>query len=127
MKVLVDTQSYYWGLCERASLSFKAREALSDPLLTKCLSVAVFWEFSIKSALGKLKLPREVPELWGEAEGDGFILLPILKQHLGRLATLPQHHRDPFDRLMIAQALEEGWSVVSSDEQWDAYGVHRIW
>ena len=86
-----------------------------------------FWEMAIKSALGKLILPKSVELLWQEAEPAGIGVLPIQARHLTRLATLPHHHRDPFDRLMIAQALEEGWEVISSDDQWDAYGVTRIW
>lgn len=127
MRTLVDTQCFYWSLCETGNLSISAAQALQSPSMVKCLSVASFWEMAIKTALGKLTLPRRVEILWQEAEAAGIAILSIQPRHLARLATLPHHHRDPFDRLMIAQALEEGWSVVSSDDQWDAYGVMRIW
>jgi PIN domain nuclease of toxin-antitoxin system len=127
MRFLVDTQSYYWSLCEPAKLSAVATEVLQHPSRTKVLSVASFWEMAIKSALGKLTLPKDLNLLWKEAEAAGIEILPIRPGHLTWLTTLPHHHRDPFDRLMIAQALEEGWEVISNDEQWDAYGVTRVW
>ncbi len=127
MRTLIDTQCFYWGLCDRASLSVRAEMAMGDPLRTKTLSVAVFWEMTIKAALGKLTLPKPPEVLWHEAETTGAEVLGIRPQHLTRLAILPPHHKDPFDRLMIAQALAESWEVISSDSQWDAYGVTRIW
>ncbi|MES2657815.1 MAG: type II toxin-antitoxin system VapC family toxin [Verrucomicrobiota bacterium] len=127
MRTLVDTQCYYWSLCEPSNLSVAASQALQSQSRVKALSVATFWEMSIKSALGKLTLPNRIELLWHEAELSGIAILSIRPEHLTRLAALPHHHRDPFDRLMIAQALEEGWEVVSSDDQWDAYGVMRIW
>ncbi len=127
MRILVDTQSYYWSLCEPGRLSISAAAVLQSRSRIKILSVATFWEMAIKSALGKLTLPKDLEVLWQEAEVAGIGILPIRPRHLARLTTLPHHHRDPFDRLMIAQALEEGWEVISSDDQWDAYGVTRIW
>jgi PIN domain nuclease of toxin-antitoxin system len=127
MRTLVDTQSYYWSLCDPGRLSAIATEALQSPSRIKILSVASFWEMAIKNALGKLTLPKRVELLWQEVEATDIAVLPIRPGHLARLATLPHHHRDPFDRLMIAQTLEEGWEVISSDDQWDAYGVTRIW
>ena len=127
MTVLVDTQAYYWGLCSPADLSARARMALQDAGIRKVLSAATFWEMTIKSNLGKLRMPKPVEVLWGEAEAAGMEVLGIQGAHLRQLSSLPGHHGDPFDRLMIAQALAEGWSVVSSDAQWDAYGVQRIW
>ena len=126
MRILVDTQSFYWSLCDPGALTGRAAAALTDPGISKYLSAVVFWELAIKHALGKLILPKPVEVLWAEAE-DVALILPIRPSHLRCLGTLLQHHRDPFDRLMIAQALEEGWEVVSSDDQWDAYGVVGIW
>ena len=77
--------------------------------------------------MGKLTLPKRIERLWQEAETADIAVSPIRPRHLARLAALPHHHRDPFDRLMIAQTLEEGWEVISSDNEWDAYGVTRIW
>ena len=127
MTILVDTQCFYWSLCEPDLLSARAKHALQDSAGIKFLSVAVFWEMTIKSALGKLTLPKPVEELWQETVGAGTAVLAIQPGHLAGLTSLPHHHRDPFDRLMIAQALVEGWPVLSSDDQWDAYGVQRIW
>lgn len=127
MTILVDTQCFYWSFCEPDLLSARARHALQDAAKVKVLSVAVFWEMTIKSALGKLTLPKPVEELWSETAGAGIAVLQIQPNDLAGLAKLPHHHRDPFDRLMVAQALVEGLPVVSSDDQWDAYGVQRIW
>lgn len=127
MRILVDTQSYYWSLCDPRMLSARATAVLTDPGIRKYLSAVVFWELAIKAALGKLTLPKPVEVLWAEAESAGTSILAIRPDHLRGLGKLPHHHRDPFDRLMIAQALEEGWKAVSSDDQWDAYGVVRIW
>ncbi len=90
--------------------------------------MVVFWEMAIKVGLEKLSLGM-APDLLMDllvARGD-IETLNIKSCHLRRLGTLPHHHRDPFDRLMIAQALEEDWEVISSDSQWDAYGIKRIW
>ena len=127
MRTLVDTQSYYWSLCDPGRLSATATEALQCQSRIKILSVASFWEMAIKNALGKLTLPKRIERLWQEAETADIAVSPIRPRHLARLAALPHHHRDPFDRLMIAQTLEEGWEVISSDNEWDAYGVTRIW
>ncbi len=127
MKTLVDTQCFYWSLCEGNKLSRQAREAMQDEVRVKVLSVAVFWEMTIKHGIGKLRLPQPVEVLWEEAEAGGIAVVGIRPAHLRGLAALDHHHNDPFDRVMIAQALVEDWEVVSSDEHWDAYGVRRIW
>jgi PIN domain nuclease of toxin-antitoxin system len=104
MRTLVDTQSYYWSLCDPGRLIATAIEALQSPSRIKILSEASFWEMAIKNALGKLTLPKRIEHLWQEAETANIAVLPIRPGHLARLAALPHHHRDPFDRLMIAQA-----------------------
>lgn len=128
MRAIVDTNALIWATNDGGQLSAKARHRLNDPATVKVVSVVVFWEMAIKVGLGKLELGMAPDRLMKTLVAQGEIeLLAIKAHHLGRLLTLPLHHRDPFDRLMIAQALEEGWEVVSSDDQWDAYGVRRIW
>jgi PIN domain nuclease of toxin-antitoxin system len=127
MTVLVDTHAFYWSLCAPADLGRQALLTLNDPGITKVLSVATFWEMTIKSSIGKLKLPKPIEFLWAEAEAAGIAVAGFKVGHFQRLSGLPRHHGDPFDRIMIAQALDEGWGVVSKDAEWDAYGVQRIW
>jgi PIN domain nuclease of toxin-antitoxin system len=128
MRVLLDTNSLIWATADGEQLSAKARDRLDDPASVKVVSAVVFWEMTIKVGLGKLSLGMSPDALMEMLLTQGDIeLLDIHARHLRRLLALPHHHRDPFDRLMIAQALEEGWEVISSDDQWDAYGVTRIW
>ncbi len=128
MKVLVDTNVLVFSLTDDSLLSSDARRAMVDPKLKRVTSVAALWEMTIKISLGKLSLPESPHSLWRQMIAtDPESVLSVSPGHLECLSRLPHHHRDPFDRLMIAQALEEGWKVVSSDAQWDAYGVTRIW
>lgn len=94
----------------------------------RALSVASAWEMAIKNSLGKLDLAKPLGELLPPLLADaGIELLPIEIADLARVATLPFHHRDPFDRLLAAQGLERGFTIVSIDEAFDAYGVARLW
>jgi PIN domain nuclease of toxin-antitoxin system len=128
MKYLIDSSALIFTLQDSPLLTKKARELMESNSVRRVFSVAVFWDMTIKIKLGKLPLRETPTQLWRDLEANQpGCVLSITQGHLDRLATLPYHHLDPFDRLMIAQALEEGWSVVSSDEQWDAYGVTRIW
>ena len=128
MTILLDTNALIYSLTGSQSLSPAAARVLADPDTITICSQAVFWEMTIKYALGKLPLPEPPGDLWRRlrlANPSGVLM--VTPEHLDRLAELPHLHGDPFDRLMIAQALEEGWDVLSSDDQWDAYGVTRIW
>ena len=92
------------------------------------VSVASAWEMSIKQSLGKLQLSLPVERLVADRlPAVGIGLLPIEMAHIGHLERLPLHHRDPFDRMLAAQALAEGLAIVSADEAFDAYGVARVW
>jgi PIN domain nuclease of toxin-antitoxin system len=128
VKVLLDTNVIICSLLEPHKISEPAARIMSDPTVFCVCSQVVFWEMSIKMALGKLPLPDTPGNLWRTFAGDDPArILMITPDHLDRLARLPKPHGDPFDRIMIAQALEEGWRVVSKDAEWDAYGVQRIW
>ncbi len=128
MKVLLDTNALIWATDDGAQLTAIARQCLANPAAVKVVSVAAFWEMAIKVSLRKLLLGM-TPNLLMETLVTKSEIEPlgIMPHHLQCLLTLPHHHRDPFDRLMIAQALAEGWHVVSSDDKWDGYGVTRIW
>jgi len=92
------------------------------------LSSASHWEIAIKIALGKYALPEPFVQFMGrELVNNNITILPIEISHTAQLTTLPSHHRDPFDRLIIAQALAEELPIVSIDVQFDTYGVKRVW
>jgi PIN domain nuclease of toxin-antitoxin system len=124
--VLLDTHAFLWWCDDSRELSRTARKTISDQ---ECLvSLASLWEIAIKTSLGKLKLPstfdRYVPE---QILLNGFSRLEIGFRHIAGCAVLPWHHRDPFDRLLISQAIEENLRVVSRDSMFEQYGIRRVW
>lgn len=126
MSLLLDTQAFLWWVTDDPKLSRKARRAIADQ---QCLlSTVSCWEMSIKVSLGKLDMPRPVDRfLQEQLEVNGFSLLPVSLEHAAVVADLPFHHRDPFDRLLAAQALREELAIVSSDPIFKRYGVKRVW
>lgn len=127
MKLLLDTHAFLWFLLDDERLSIPARTAIEQTEIL-FLSPASHWEIAVKIALGKYTLPEPFAEFMArELAGNDMAILPIEISHTAQLTTLPFHHRDPFDRLIIAQALTEGLPLVSIDSQFDACGVERIW
>jgi len=128
MRVLLDTHAFLWWVEDAPALSKRARTAIADPGNECLLSLASCWEMAIKLSLGKLRLPgaieRFIPE---QLAANAFHQLEIGFRHVARVADLPFHHRDPFDRLLAAQALEERCAIVSADLMFRKYGVRRIW
>lgn len=128
MNLLLDTHAFLWFIKDDASLSLRARGLIEEPENKRLLSIVSLWEIAIKASLGKivLKLPFDalMPRQLQENDID---LLPIALPHLGLVERLPFHHRDPFDRLIIAQSLVENLPLVSIDSQFDKYGVQRLW
>ncbi len=128
MKLLLDTHSWLWFYLGDAQLSPVAQAAIVDPANTKFVSPASFWEIAIKVSLGKYTLNESYDDFIQHAILDnGFDILAIEPRHTAPLVTLPYHHKDPFDRLMIAQAIVESLSIVGADTMFDNYGVTRIW
>lgn len=128
MSLLLDTQALLWFLLDDPRLSGKARDSLINTEVSIFVSPASLWEIAIKISLGKYALPAPFTTSWEEQLlTNDFTLLPISVSHTARVADLPFHHRDPFDRLIIAQSLEQGIPVVSSDDKFDHYGVERVW
>ena len=128
MRVLVDTHVFLWWAEGDRRLPAKARAALRDPDNECLFSLASVWEIAIKAGLGKLRLAVPVQRYVVEQiAANGFKLLEIRLPHLGRLASLAKHHRDPFDRLLVAQALEDQLAVITADKLFTKYGVKRIW
>lgn len=128
MSLLLDTHALLWWVDDAPQLSSKARQALLAWESECFVSVASCWELAIKVSLGKLGLrdsvERFIPE---QLAMNSFRLLPIDFRHAARVETLPFHHRDPFDRLLIAQALTEKLTVVTSDPAFANYGVDCLW
>ena len=128
MRVLVDTHVFLWWVEGNRALPAKARAALANQKNECLISMVSAWELAIKAALGKLKLALPVKRYVVEhVAANGFRMLDIQMAHVGRLETLDPHHGDPFDRLLIAQALEEKLPVVTADPVFRKYGVKRIW
>lgn len=120
MNLLPDTHCLLWWLDDEPTLSRQAREAIADPENTVFLSAVVVWEIRIKQALGKLELPAEFRQVLGD---QGFVELPIRLEHAHEVAALPPIHRDPFDRMLVAQARIEGFTVVTRDRPLPEYGI----
>ena len=128
MNLLLDTHSFLWFINGDAQLSTRARSSIEDSQNQSLLSTASVWEMAIKVSLGKLSLGQPLDVLVPQQLAtNGFQLMPISLPHTFAVATMPFHHRDPFDRLLIAQALTEQIPLVGADTIFDLYGVNRIW
>lgn len=123
-RLLVDTHALLWWLTDDRALSRTAREALADPANEPLVSAASVWEIAIKRSLGKLSAPEDLPERISE---EGFSWLAISPAHAWQVRELPAHHRDPFDRMLIAQALTEHVPVITTDSRLTEYGVEIRW
>lgn len=124
MRVLLDTHVYLWWLRDDPKLSSEAREVISDPASIVHVSAATIWEAAIKQQLRRLDLHGE--NLVTEIEANGFVELPVAARHGQRAGTLPLHHRDPFDRMLIAQAEVERLVLITHDRPLERYGVDLI-
>ena len=128
MRLLLDTHAFLWWVGANRELSRRARAAIGSGRNECFVSVASGWEIGIKVSLGALKvegaLDRFLPE---QLAANSFQPLPVELRHCARLAALPFHHRDPFDRMLVAQALEEEFAVVTADPVFAKYGVKRVW
>ncbi len=126
MKLLLDTHTFLWFIEDNPKLSAEAKRLLESEA-DLLLSVASIWEMAIKISIGKLSLPPFDEFVSEQLFKNTIELFPIRLAHLGLLCTLPFHHRDPFDRLLIAQAITEKYPIVSIDDKFDAYSVKRLW
>lgn len=128
MRLLLDTHTLLW-MCDCSErLSVQAASALQNPRNDLFLSVASWWEIAIKVGLGKLDLRSDwSTAIKREMRHNGVGWLSVRPEHCERIPRLPFHHRDPFDRLLVAQALCEELSIVTADPHFDSYGVATIW
>ena len=128
MRLLLDTHAFLWSVENSPRLSAGARAAIADAGNEKLLSIASLWEIAIKVSMGKLALAKPFDELVNDLVANRLInVVPILPPHLKLVVTLPHHHGDPFDRVIIAQAEHGTLTVVGNDPAFDAYGVARLW
>jgi PIN domain nuclease of toxin-antitoxin system len=128
VRFLADTHTFVWATTDDERLGRAVRRVLADPSSEILLSLASVWEMAIKASLGKLELRVPVGTyVETQLAETGIALYDITLDHVVRVAELPLHHRDPFDRLLIAQALCDDLILLSADESFDAYGVRRRW
>jgi len=128
VRVLLDTHALLWFSLDDARLSARAKSVIMDRSNEPLVSPATFWEIAIKVSLGKYEVEEELVPLFSRLIAqNGMVLLPITIEHAAAVADLPHHHRDPFDRLLVAQAISEGIPIISTDHELDAYPVTRIW
>ncbi len=127
MRVLLDTHVFLWATNDVERLSPTAVTAVQNPANEVLVSIASAWEIAIKVSIGKFKMPTPLaPYLQRLLARHGFTLLPIRFSHLQALEKLPLHHRDPFDRLLVAQAIDEDATLITVDSQLRRYRVRTI-
>jgi PIN domain nuclease of toxin-antitoxin system len=123
-RLLADTHALLWWLSDDPALSGAAREAIADPSNDVLVSAASIWEIAIKGSLGKLTVPDDLP---ATISAEGFEWLPVRPEHAWEVRSLPLHHRDPFDRILVAQARVERLPIVTGDPRFGAYAVDVRW
>lgn len=127
MKLLLDTHTFLWFIEDSPKLTSEVKGLLESEA-ELLLSTASIWEMAIKISIGKLSLPPPFDEFISEQLSKNTIeLFPIRLAHLALVSTLPFYHRDPFDRLLIAQAITEQYPIVSIDDKFDKYSIRRLW
>lgn len=128
MTHLLDTHTMLWYTLGDPQLSAAARTLIIDPNNEILISPGAYWEMAIKVSIGKLTLHRSYEDFMDAVTlQHGFKILPILPTHTARVIGLPFHHKDPFDRLLVAQSLVENIPIISNDSALDAYGIKRLW
>ena len=128
MNLLLDTHTFIWWADEPEKLSAIARQALEDENNYLFLSLVSLWEIQIKVQLGKMKLSLPLKNLLeSQEQANELELLPVTREHIFALDGLPFHHKDPFDRLLIAQSLVENTTIVSADPKLSAYPAPLLW
>lgn len=123
MNLLLDTHAFIWWIDGREALASPAFEAIIDPAAVVVVSAASVWEIAIERARGRLDAPGSMDD---EIQVHGFTALPITAEHAERAGGLPPHHRDPFDRMLVAQAQVEGLTLVTRDPALAAYEVRTL-
>lgn len=124
---VLDTHAAIWFITEDDRLPTKAKAQIENPDNPCFVSITSFWEMAIKHSLGKLELRSDLNAVFQLVDSSGLTLLPITTTHILTSSTLPFHHRDPFDRLIIAQAKSEGLTVLTKDMEFSNYDIDLLW
>ena len=128
MNLLLDSHTFIWSYDEQHKLSRNALQAMSDPTNNLFLSLVSIWEIQIKIMLGKFKFAAPFADVIRERQKvNGFQLLPVSLPHILALENLPPQHKDPFDRLLISQAIVENMTLISNDGFFPLYPVNLLW
>lgn len=128
MRLLLDTHVFLWWVSDDPKLDVAVRDLIYDIENIKYVSAVTAWELAIKAGLGKIKLGKPVSNFFSTYTAEnGFEVLPIHINHLYMTETLTAHHKDPFDRLLVAQTKLEGLELISADSAFDGYGIKRHW
>jgi PIN domain nuclease of toxin-antitoxin system len=128
MRFLLDTHAFLWFVTNDPLLSPAALALIADPSHEIVISPACYWEVAIKLSIGKYPMNVPFDQFFTEGiEGNDISILPVEIKHASVLSKLPMHHKDPFDRMLIAQAIVEQIPIVSIDLALDAYGITRLW
>ncbi len=127
MNLLLDTHAMLWFVAGDARLSRRSRQAIEAATTVNYVSMASWWEIAIKRSLGKLTLDDSLEEFMKQRTAEGFRLLPLEPPHLHSLVELPFHHRDPFDRLIICQAMVENMAICTGDKNFKHYPARLVW
>ena len=128
MRILLDTHAFLWWISDAQQLSQKARQIIGNGENTLFLSAASGWEIAIKTRLGKLKLPTDITSfILEQLSVNAITPLPVQMKHALHVSSLPDFHRDPFDRMIVAQAQVEDLLVLTADPQFAGYNVQTIW
>ena len=128
MKLLLDTHTLLWFIAGSSSLSAYARGLIEDAANEKFVSIVSIWETAIKVSTGKMTLSAPFDDLFPHQLGiNGFELLPVKIEHTSLITTLPFHHRDPFDRLLVAQSIVDDFTIVTRDTEFSDYSIKVLW
>ncbi|MBA3872439.1 MAG: type II toxin-antitoxin system VapC family toxin [Anaerolineae bacterium] len=128
MKLLLDTHTFLWFISKSPKITLEARNQITDNPDQLFLSIVSLWEIAIKVSIGKLTLQQPFETLFPhQLRINGIKQLEVSVSHTALVSKLPFHHNDPFDRMLIAQAITENVAIISADKAFDAYGVDRLW
>ena len=127
MRLLLDTHAFLWFASGDRRLSRRARMAMESEQAELYVSAASVWEMAIKARLGRLTLPASIDRYMEEKVAEGYRMTPVTWPQAAAVQQLPLHHRDPFDRMLVAQARAEGWPIVTRDRVFRKYGVEVVW
>ena len=127
MRYMLDTHTLIWFFEKNPRISSKAQSIIDDKNNIVHVSIASLWEIAIKVSLGKLDISLTTDELLERIDEEDFLMVNILSEHLRIIQSLPHHHRDPFDRMIIAQADAEKCTIISIDNAFDAYSTSVLW